>query len=176
MQTIRQGIMDNETVGMSLAEGDTLVREVSIAYGELRQVTNKLSDFQANGIRTIKERVDDIEGEIAFEVKEATDDSGKKIYSNDTKRAAALKEGLKASEFWLTATGQLRAAQETESKLKQDVMKCEHEVKITRYYFSVWQSRMAVIAGLSNEQQEHRHHLIASTNVTIGGNNAEEKE
>lgn len=174
--TIRQRIRTDGYVSDFLNEGDRFVGDISKCYELYRKANTRLSEFKQNGIRLLKERVDEIEGEVAFDVLQAIGDDNKPKYKNEGQRKAALDRELKGNPGWITAKALLQKAEQTETQMYQDAFKCEHDVKIARFYFDVWQSRMLVIAGLSNEQQEHRHHLIAETNVTIGGNNAEKTD
>lgn len=169
MQTIRQGIRTDTEVELLLTEGDKLVGDVSKCYELLRQANVRLFEFKQNGIRLPMERVDEIEGEIAFEINK--DDTLK----NAGQRKLALMKKLAASPCWGSAKETLRLAEQAENRISQGILKCEHDIKIARNYLSVWQSRTEVIAGLSGEQKEHRHHFTAGLNVTIGGNNGEEK-
>lgn len=170
METIRQGIRTDTEVGFLLTEGDKLVGDVSKCYELYRQANTRLSEFKQNGIRLLKEKLAEIEGEIAFDIRNDT------TLKNADQRKVALNKKLKDDPRWKATMGPLRIAEQTESQINQEILICEHNIKIARFYFDVWQSRMAVIAGLSNEQQEHRHHLIAGANVTIGGNHAEETD
>lgn len=170
METIRQSIRTDTEVGLLITEGDKLVSDISGTYTLLCEAINQLTEFKANGTRMAKNQVDEIEGEIAFEIKNDT------TLKNADQRKNALMKRCKEDLDWQAAKKELQKAEQTENRLNQSVIEREHCVKIARYYFDVWKSRMAVMAGLSNEQQEHRHHLIAGANVTIGGNHAKETD
>lgn len=170
METIRQGIRTDTEVGLLLTEGDKLVGDVSKCYELLREANAELFEFRRSGIRIADDRVLELEAEVAFEVRADT------LLKNTDQRKDAMAKRLKEYPKWNIAIDALRKAKRTEHQISQEVFKCEYDVKIARRYLDVWHSRMAVIAGLSNEQQEHRHHLIASANVIIGGTHDKETE
>ena len=65
MQTIRQRIVTDAEIRAFIVEGPGWVDNISKSYELYRQANIKLSEFRQNGIRSLKEKVDEIANLVA---------------------------------------------------------------------------------------------------------------
>ena len=82
---------------------------------------------------------------------------------------AAITEQLASSKDSLQARDDLLESERQENELAQKIAKHKIDLEFFRHRFSGWLAEMRLSSSLGQEQQEHRHHLIADANVTIGG-------
>lgn len=171
-KTIRQAVFDDEGIErltdslFDLPERILKAKEAIVEHETALKYDTKVADA--------KQAITDMEVEVAFEVLNDLDNSGKKKFTNEEKRKAETRRRLIGDEGYIRLCNVLKDAYRAEAAIRQDLgMACARFTAI-EYEFKAKLAIAGMIAGLAHEsttqERIHRHVTAFETTVKLGEN------
>ena len=149
MSTIRQSIISDAEVKKVIDELLSLPSLIRGAQDSFEETELKLAMF--DGDAEAKAKVEDIEGEAYFEVREELNSDGKKKCTNEEQRKAAARLRCNTDPDYIAAIQIVTQAKRKKAELKMELGKKINTIKyLTNQYYGM-KSIAGIIEGLAHE-------------------------
>lgn len=168
MLTIRQQIFSNEWLKQFVQDFMAMPNRIHDAEDNLAKSDFDLSTYTLD--KDAAEELETFESDAAFEVAAAVDENGKKLYSNETQRKAAISALLLKDERYVAAKNKVVQAKHKKQQLALDLAKCRNILNGVKSQYYAMKDLAAIVAGLSHESIESKKlELIARKTAILEG-------